>query len=139
MQHLGFGLMLDGKPQGVWPVPMPYAQWCRARYMRQHLDRNYEIVPVYAGDPVTLIGDQQPAKDSVSSGLQPIDTAPKDGSRILLYYGRGFCVCGSWDSDKLSRNPRPYWANDHHRTQAARQNPPTHWAPLPQINKEETA
>lgn len=57
---------------------------------------------------------------------QPIETAPKDGSRILLLR-RQQIVCGYW-----RRNwGEPYWAHDAHVVDDARWFPPTHWMPLP--------
>lgn len=46
----------------------------------------------------------------------PMDSAPHDGTRILLLVttpeGKLCAVCGHWDSDKDSKRARPYWAND---------------------------
>lgn len=67
---------------------------------------------------------------------QPISTAPKDGTRVLLYYPEGTLwlresiVCGCWVP--ADRHRRPYWKCDHSHAGIVqmRQNPPTHWAPL---------
>src|SRR6185312_687271 len=64
---------------------------------------------------------------------RPIETAPQDGSRILLLRN-GRIVCGNWNDDRYARKPRPYWSHDQERafgTVDTRQCQPTHWQPLP--------
>lgn len=60
---------------------------------------------------------------------QPIDTAPKDGSPVLLWDEHGVTI-GAWDEGSAS-GPKyppnwrgPYWAHVIDN--------PTHWAPLPE-------
>lgn len=62
---------------------------------------------------------------------RPIETAPKDGSRILLFWQYTYhddlhptCdwECGEWDEDKNE------WVTD---TEDMSQSIITHWAPLP--------
>lgn len=71
---------------------------------------------------------------------RPIETAPKDGTRILLYYpasndlGYDRTVAGRWDIDRFSSRPKPYWTNDLERmlgVRVLRAFPPSHWMPLP--------
>ena len=65
---------------------------------------------------------------------QPIETAPKDGTRILLLTEHDV-LCGSWNGDEYAKNPRPYWDNDKSRIMGAlhtRKFQPTHWMPLPE-------
>jgi hypothetical protein len=66
------------------------------------------------------------------SDWQPIDTAPMDGTPIIVWppSWRGVTSCARYDDDRHSRAPRPYW----HRGDAlnitnSRTNPPTHWRP----------
>lgn len=69
------------------------------------------------------------------SKWQPIETAPKDGTRVLLFRPRHGVVCGRWDDDKYAKRVRPYWSNDQERlwgTLETRDNQPTHWMPLPE-------
>lgn len=69
---------------------------------------------------------------------QPIETAPKDGTRVLLFrpsqYPSATVVAGNFDSDRYASKPRPYWTHDLEilwsRTEA-RKCQPTHWMPLP--------
>lgn len=68
---------------------------------------------------------------------QPIETAPRDGTRVLLFrHGpNNQIVCGWWNTDCYAKRPRSYWSHDFERicgTIDARQNPPTHWMPLPE-------
>ena len=53
---------------------------------------------------------------------QPIETAPKDGTRVLLHYvHKNFTKIGAWDAGCR------YWSAD----QWFHERPPTHWMPLP--------
>jgi len=67
---------------------------------------------------------------------QPIDTAPKDGTAVLVYpgtwSGRSASIA-KWESDKYAKKPRPYWSRDDDlgRVTFSRERPPTHWKPLP--------
>lgn len=66
---------------------------------------------------------------------QPIEAAPKDGTRVLLYCNSRGIVCGEWNNDKYAKKPRPYWANDRERlfgVTETRADQPTHWQPLPE-------
>lgn len=63
------------------------------------------------------------------SEWQPMETAPKDGTRILLLrrWSQGWrAVCGYWRRDW----GEPYWAWDAHVVSDARQNPPSYWMPI---------
>ena len=71
---------------------------------------------------------------------QPIETAPKD-KRILLYRPTASewwrVMGGHYDSDEYLKTPKPYWGSDNFgiAKAAQRQNPPTHWMPLPESPK----
>ncbi len=74
------------------------------------------------------------------SEWQPIETAPKDGRRIMLFYPPNGIVFGRWNEDEWSQRPTPYWSNDTERisgTRYAKRHPPTHWQPLPEPPKVE--
>lgn len=65
---------------------------------------------------------------------QPIETAPKDGTDILLYFGAWGWIRGNWDSQLHHGKPKPYWTNDRLRylgVTETRANQPTHWMPIP--------
>lgn len=69
---------------------------------------------------------------------QTIDTAPKDGTAIIVfvpkqYYGGGGRVClARWNDDKYARKPRPFWSRSLSDKTGDRASPPTHWMPLPE-------
>lgn len=68
------------------------------------------------------------------SEWQPIATAPRDGTRVLLCWN-GHVVCGHWDYDRYAAQPRPYWHTDYesiYGRRMTRNTPPTHWQPLPE-------
>ena len=67
------------------------------------------------------------------AGWNPIESAPKDGSRILLFR-KGHIVAGYFNGNKYSKTVKPYWSHDNERifgTLDARKCAPTHWMPLP--------
>ncbi len=65
---------------------------------------------------------------------QPIETAPQDGTRILLAVpnGRGHSITlGHWDLQPHHKKPDPYWSRaDFMGVANHRSTPPTHWQPL---------
>jgi hypothetical protein len=69
---------------------------------------------------------------------QPIETAPKDGTRIL-----GFNRCDDgiaiyrWDVQPYHKKPRPYWQMECCINQRwfSEGRQPTHWMPLPEPPK----
>lgn len=75
---------------------------------------------------------------------QPIETAPKgDGSGfgpvILIYrpkrIGGGGRICvAAFDPESFRKNPRPHWHSFFGTLSKYqdRDNPPTHWMPLPE-------
>ena len=73
------------------------------------------------------------------SEWHPIETAPKDGTRVLLYRPGGWAstrvVVGSYSDERYHPRPRPYWTHDLERVEGkaiTRQNQPTRWMPLPE-------
>jgi hypothetical protein len=69
---------------------------------------------------------------------QPIDTAPKDGTRIMLVGGvyHGFPFSGYWDFSPYS--PDSPWTTVVGR-HTLYEHCPTHWMPLPSAPKSEGA
>ncbi len=55
---------------------------------------------------------------------QPIATAPRDGTRVLLWAG-GLATAGVFDRDEWITD---YWGREYHQ--------PTHWQPLPPAPSE---
>lgn len=69
------------------------------------------------------------------TGWQPIETAPQDGTVVLVYPGTwsGRSVSTAvWDAQHFASRPRPYWRRDDAiGARDSRDKPPTHWMPLP--------
>lgn len=67
---------------------------------------------------------------------QPIETAPRDGTRVLLYRPEASLwwqvMGGRFDGDKYAKKPRPFWASDNWSLTKTEQRScdPTHWMPL---------
>lgn len=63
---------------------------------------------------------------------QPIETAPKDGTAILVYAGQ-FCYCVEWVEEF------DWWAVEDNKLGPfrLRGQAPTHWMPLPPPPKAE--
>lgn len=64
---------------------------------------------------------------------QPIDTAPKDGSAIIVWPStwKRVTSCAQWYDDRYAKTPRPYWKRfDAVTVSNSRDNPPTHWMPV---------
>ena len=61
---------------------------------------------------------------------QPIETAPKDGSRVLTY-SLGLVGTGRYITKFGSYSDRMFWYSD----QLDRSYEPTHWQPLPEPPK----
>ena len=80
--------------------------------------------------------DGQAAQPVVAAGWMPIDTAPKDGSAVLVYppiWVQRTCSVATYKSDRYAKKPRPYWKRDDAMGKVgySRDKPPTHWRPLP--------
>lgn len=68
-----------------------------------------------------------------AGGWLPIETAPKDGTAILVSEGR-FCWCVEWNEEF------DWWAVDDNKLGPFRLRgaAPTHWQPLPTPPKEQS-
>jgi len=66
---------------------------------------------------------------------QPIETAPKDGSSILVFpatWDKKPCSIAHWNTDEYSKKPRPFWERDDQiQITYSRGATTTHWMPLP--------
>ena len=71
----------------------------------------------------------------MNANWKPIETAPKDGSRILVWIpGEEMTRIARWDRMEFYTHPKPYWSIERgvSRTRRDRENPPSHWMPLPE-------
>lgn len=66
---------------------------------------------------------------------QPIESAPKDGTRILLFFPNDVgVISGEWNFERFNANPKPHFTHDQEQRWGVRHmraNQPTHWKPLP--------
>ena len=64
---------------------------------------------------------------------QPIETAPKDKTRILCVMD-GRVEIAQWDADGYAKNPRPFWTTwDAFSKSRDRGRQPQWWMPLPDV------
>ena len=64
---------------------------------------------------------------------QPIETAPKDGTDVLLFSSQEKkwpIRRGYWSNNEYSKKPRPYWSTRQITGYSDRMFIPTHWQPL---------
>ena len=64
---------------------------------------------------------------------QPIETAPRDGTTILVWQ-KGSVEFARWNTGPWNKMPRPFWDGTLAALwgkMTARNHPPTHWMPLP--------
>lgn len=71
-------------------------------------------------------------------GWMPIETAPKDGTIVLLYrptaHKWGRVTPGKWSDERYAKKPKPFWVIwvKIGGTTESRAWAPTHWMPLPE-------
>jgi hypothetical protein len=66
-----------------------------------------------------------------STGWQPIETAPKDGRRVLLFCpAQHHVTIGSWQVNPYEDH-RMAWSTDEGESVALTHDHPTKWQPLP--------
>lgn len=75
--------------------------------------------------------------------LLPIETAPKDGTWILLFGPSGYedpefrCVVGSWyEPVKMLVATRPYWQTHNGSVFEYENCHATHWCPIPSVPQD---
>lgn len=103
--------------------------------LRQQAENTSRVTP----EAFIALLDHLESALAVIGGWSPIDTAPKDGGEILLFYPAGafqreLIEKGWWCDDRYAAKPKPYWTHSSERMwgiKRCRDNPPTHWMPLP--------
>lgn len=94
------------------------------------------------GEDLRLVLAAAQRTATVPEGWRDMDTAPKDGSRVMLllperkYWERA--IFGSWRTDEHAKHPRPYWTHDQERicgTLDTRRYQPVAWQPVPAAPK----
>ena len=72
--------------------------------------------------------------DTKKGGWQPIETAPTDGTRILVAGGKSQVHIARWNDDRYAQKPGPYFAYESSGRPSVsddRAAQPTLWQPLP--------
>lgn len=63
MNNVGFGVMVNNIPKGLWPTSLTHAQEVQARYLKNALPGQIvSIVPVYVGQPIDQAVDHSPKR-----------------------------------------------------------------------------
>lgn len=111
-----------------------------ARELEEKLRGKYDIE--FNGDQGIIHDRVNLIKAALQSAIpqwKPIDTAPRDGTLILLNGGvLREPATGQWNDDKYATNPKPFFSHDRVRSTGVietRENQPTHWMPLPSEEK----
>lgn len=110
-----------------------------AELRRQHAriaDLEAQLSAIGAGGVEPLRPRQCLHGISEPSGWRDIETAPKDGTAVLVYpstWDDRTCSTASWESDRYAKKPRPYWRRDDDlgRVNRSREALTTHWMPMP--------
>lgn len=95
--------------------------------------KDYERANALVKARIALWRAAQPAS---VAGWRPIETAPKDGSAILVWpptYPSRPCSVARWNDDRYAKKPRPYWEREDTSgfITRSRETSTTHWMPLP--------
>lgn len=72
----------------------------------------------------------------MNTDWQPIETAPKDGTEILLYFRFGHIENGSFVKDRLGYGQWNTFYRTHCSSRWETPYEPSHWMPLPTPPKE---
>lgn len=63
MNNVGYGVMADGKPVGIWPTSLQHAREVQARYLKNAMvGVTVSIVPVFVGQPIDQAVDHSPKR-----------------------------------------------------------------------------
>ena len=118
--------------QELWPHMGPH----RAVQLRESSGAWFTAADMATAAAQGFREGQAAAQAAVAAGWMPIDTAPKDGSAVLVYppiWVQRTCSVATYKSDRYAKKPRPYWKRDDAMGKVgySRDKPPTHWRPLP--------
>jgi hypothetical protein len=67
---------------------------------------------------------------------QPIETAPKDGTDIMLFEPSYGCVIAYWGIAPAGTDDTEQWLESYIDERLFKSQPPTHWMPLPKSPSE---
>lgn len=60
MKCIGYGLTFQGSPRGIWPLPLSAAQKSLSNYTKGHAHPDWQIVPIYVGNPIGALPNPTP-------------------------------------------------------------------------------
>lgn len=93
---------------------------------------DHEFLPCWHGEHKTyyhfFLTGWQAALSQPAQEWQPIETAPKDGTRVLLIHAQSGFVMGYYKSWQLDGKSGGLWRYEGIHTANVE---PTHWMPLP--------
>lgn len=52
MKPSGYGITVDGKAVGIWPMDLAAAQGAYERYRLKYPDKTVEALPLWTGEPI---------------------------------------------------------------------------------------
>ncbi len=107
--------------------PLTLKQWLQHAY-EETLDK-----AVYLKRAIAEIDATGPLP-SAANQWQPIETAPMDGTYVVVWPPSytGVTSCAKWDNDEYAKKPRPYWYRTDAQTNRSRELTPTHWMRIDQ-------
>ena len=63
MNNVGFGVIVNDKPVGLWPTSLTHAQEVQQRYLKNAMPGQFvAIVPVFVGQPINQAQDHSPKR-----------------------------------------------------------------------------
>jgi hypothetical protein len=99
--------------------------WNAPRHMSEDRANGAEMAREHCADELEAALAAIPV-----GGWRPIESAPKNGSWVLLLSQEGGVQCGYWGGTYFGFDPA--WIQYAHRTECVRvTGEPTHWQPLP--------
>lgn len=118
------------------PTPTEIAADYEVDRLRDDVDRlRAKVARLRARvEEVETLFENEIARSNQQQTPQPIETAPTDGTDMLLHTPARGWVRGRWNDDKSAKKPRPYWTNQTEwlwGVTVTRADQPTHWLPLP--------
>lgn len=101
-------------------------------------------LPCDAGFPTKARAALIAAHKAEGDGWQPIETAPKDGTRILVSYRLGVTIVRQQNAtDWYEEEDTPHFVewecdDNYYSSYLTSEDYPTHWRPLPPLPREDS-
>jgi hypothetical protein len=120
-----------------WTVPTPGGRWQTADEAEAARAAHWDGCWEARGHHECAIARLRATVGRSIEGWRPIESAPKDGGRVMLTGERGWIVLASWSEDAAfpECEHRPGWqvseCDDCWYSRSLEPAEPTHWMPLP--------